>query len=128
MTVVHAALRRPAPVAVAIGAVVLLLAAPAVGLKTGPPSQTQLPKDAPARRDFELIVHSVGAGFESPFVLVAATNHGAITDPTRLAALARWQRRIAGLPGVQAVVGPAQVSRAVEPLRKTGSALLASNG
>jgi putative drug exporter of the RND superfamily len=128
MAIVHAALRRPAPVAVAIGAVVLLLAAPAVALKTGPPSQTQLPKDAPARRDFELIARSVGAGFESPFVLVAATRHGVITDPTRLAALARWQRRIAALPGVQAVVGPAQVSRAVEPLRKTGSALLSSGG
>jgi RND superfamily putative drug exporter len=128
MTMVHAALRRPAPVAVAIGAVVLLLAAPAVALKTGPPSQTQLPKDAPARQDFELIARSVGAGFESPFVLVAATRHGEITDPDRLAALARWQRRIAALPGVQAVVGPAQVSRAVGPLRTTGAALLASNG
>ncbi len=36
MTLVSAALRRPAPVAALIGAVVLLLAAPAIGLKIGP--------------------------------------------------------------------------------------------
>ena len=94
----------------------------------GPAQPDAAAHDAPARQDFELIARSVGAGFESPFVVVAATDHGAITDPARLAALARWQRRIAALPGVQAVVGPAQVSRAVAPLRKTGSALLASGG
>ena len=45
--------RRPAPAgrrsAIAIGAVVLLLAAPALALKTGPPSPDQLAKNNPAR-------------------------------------------------------------------------------
>ncbi len=95
MAVVSAALRRPSPVAIAIGAVVLVLAAPALALKTGPPSTGQLPKDDPARVDGELIARSVGAGFESPFVVVAATENGPITEPDRLAALSRWQRRIA---------------------------------
>jgi RND superfamily putative drug exporter len=128
MTIVSAALRRPAPVAALIGAVVLVLAAPALGLKTGSFSITQLSHDDPSRLDAELIQRSIGAGFEAPYVIVAAARHGTITDPARLAALSRWQRRIAATPGVESVIGPGQVSRAVEPLRKTGSAVLASNG
>jgi RND superfamily putative drug exporter len=124
MGLVTAALRRPVPVAIAIGAVVLFLAAPALALKTGPPSPTQLDKDNPARADSELLARTVGPGFESPFVVVAATEDGPITDPDHLTALTRWQRRIAALPGVQAVVGPARVARAVAPLRRRGKALL----
>ena len=123
MTVVGAALRRPAPVAIAIGVVVLLLAAPAVGLKTGPPSQTQLAHDDPIREDFELIQHAVGPGYDAPFVIVAGAEEGTVTEPGRLAALSRWQHRIAAQPGVQAVIGPAQISRAVEPLRQAGGLL-----
>lgn len=125
MKLVGAALRRPAPIAIAIGAVVLALAAPAVALKTGPPSQAQLALDDPIREDFELIRQAVGPGYDAPFVIVATTEQGTVTEPRRLAALSLWQHRIADLPGVQAVVGPAQVSRAVAPLRRAGS-LLAS--
>jgi len=128
MTVVHAALRRPAPVAAAIGGIVLVLAAPAIALKTGPPSPEQLAHDDPARRDAELIDRAIGPGFDAPFVIVATAKQGAITDPGRLSALAHWQRRIAKLPGVQAVIGPGQVSRAVAPLRNVGAGVLASNG
>ncbi len=127
MTLVTAALRRPAPVAIAIGLVVLLLAAPAIGLKTGPPSQTQLSHDDPIRKDFELIERSIGPGYDAPFVIVASADRGTVTEPRRLAALSRWQHRIAAQPGVQAVVGPAQVSKAVAPLRQAG-ALLAAGG
>ena len=127
MTLVAAALRRPVPVVIAISAVVLLLAAPAVGLKTGPPSQTQLAHDDPIRKDFELIERAIGPGYDAPFVVVAATDRGTVTEPSRLAALSRWQHRIAALPGVQTVVGPAQVSRAVAPLRQAG-ALFATGG
>jgi putative drug exporter of the RND superfamily len=127
MALVAAALRRPAAAAIAIGTVVLLLAAPAIGLKTGPPSQTQLAGDDPIRQDFELIRRSVGPGYDAPFVIVAASDDGSVTEPRRLAALSRWQRRIAAQPGVQAVIGPAQISRAVAPLRQAG-ALLATGG
>ena len=127
MAVVGAALRRPAPVALAIGFVLLLLAVPALGLKTGPPSQTQLAQDDPARKDFELIERSIGPGYDAPFVVVAAAEDGTVTEPHRLAVLSRWQHRIAAQPGVQAVVGPAQISQAVKPLRQA-SALLATGG
>ncbi len=127
MAFVTAALRRPAAAAIAIGAVVLALAAPAVGLKTGPPSQTQLAHDDPARKDFELIENSIGPGYDAPFVIVASADRGTVTEPRRLSALSRWQHKIAALPGVQAVVGPAQVSQAVAPLRRA-SGLLATGG
>ncbi len=128
MTVVGAALRRPAAVAAAIGAIVLLLAAPVAALKTGPLSPGQLPSDDPVRQDYELISSSIGPGFDAPFVVVAAAEEGTMTEDKRLEALGRWQRRIAKQPGVQAVIGPAQVSRAVAPLREAGSGLLASGG
>jgi RND superfamily putative drug exporter len=127
MALVGAALRRPAPVAIAIGAVVLLLAAPAVALKTGPPSQTQLAHDDPIRQDFELIERAIGPGYDAPFVVVASAAEGTVTEPHRLAVLSRWQHQVAALPGVQAVVGPGQVSRAVAPLRRAES-LLATSG
>ncbi len=128
MTLVTAALRRPAPVAAAIGVVVLVLAAPALALKTGPFSLGELPHDDPVRDDAEEIFQAIGSGFEAPYVIVAAADRGTITDANRLAALSRWQRRIADTPGVQLVIGPGQVAKAVKPLREFGSGVLLSNG
>ena len=128
MALVGAALRRPVPVAAAIGLVLLALSAPALALKTGPPSQTQLAHDDPTREDFERVVGAIGPGYDAPFVIVAAAKEGTITDPARLATLSRWQREIAKLDGVKTVVGPAQVSRRVTPLRERGSRLLRAGG
>jgi RND superfamily putative drug exporter len=127
MALVAAALRRPAPVAAAIGAVVLLLAAPALALKTGPFSIGQLAKDDPARQSAELIEESAGGGLEAPYVVVAATPSGPITEEDTLEALTRWQKRIAQTPGVQSVIGPSQLARSVRPLQRGLSRLLASN-
>jgi RND superfamily putative drug exporter len=127
MVFVNAALRRPVPVALAIGAVVLVLAAPALALKTGPLSPAQLPSGDPVRRDYERITQAAGSGFEAPFQIVVAAHRGTITEPKRLDTLERWQRRIADLPGVEAVAGPGQIARAVAPLRKGGETLLASD-
>ncbi|MET0305858.1 MAG: MMPL family transporter [Solirubrobacterales bacterium] len=127
MALVAGALRRPAAAAIVIGAVVLALAVPAVALKTGPPSQAQLAHDDPIRQDFELIEHAIGPGYDAPFVVVASAEQGTVTEPRRLAVLSRWQHQVAALPGVQTVVGPAQISRAVAPLRRA-EALLATTG
>jgi RND superfamily putative drug exporter len=128
MAMVSAALKRPALVAALIGGVVLALAAPALGLKTGPFSATQLPGDDPVRRDAEMISRSVGRGFEAPFTIVVTAGNGTITEPDRLAELGRWQHRLSGLPGVQSVVGPRQVASAVAPLRRAGRSFLVSKG
>jgi RND superfamily putative drug exporter len=128
MTVVEGALRRPALVAAAIGLVLLVLAAPALGLKTGPPSPGQLAHDAPAREDAELIDRTIGPGWDAPFQIVAVNPKGAITDPKSLGALDRFQRQLAAMPGVQAVVGPGELAKRVSPLQELGNAVLSTEG
>jgi RND superfamily putative drug exporter len=128
MTLVRGALSRPLLAAVLIGVVVLVLAAPVLALKTGPPSAQQLPSSNQARKEAELISDSIGPGWEAPFVLVAVSDKGPITGRASLAALTRWQHRIAADPGVQAVIGPGQIRKQVKPLQKTGNDLLAGRG
>jgi X-X-X-Leu-X-X-Gly heptad repeat protein len=113
---------------VLIGGVVVLLAAPTIGLTTGPPSPEQLPRNDSAREDAELIAEVTAPGYEAPYSIVAATDEGAITDAKYLDALNRFQHRLADLPGVQAVVGPGQIAKRVAPLKETGNAIFASNG
>ncbi len=128
MTLVRGALSRPLVAVLLIGFIVLLLALPVVTLKTGPPSAQQLPSSNPAREEAELIADAIGPGWEAPFVVVAVSNKGPITEADSLAALTRWQRRIAADPGVQAVIGPAQIKHQVRPLQKSGNDLLAGRG
>lgn len=128
MELVGTALARPRLAAVLIGGALLLLALPVLGLKTGPPSADQLPRDNGAREDAEAIDTAIGAGWDAPYLLVAATDDGPITTRAHLAALRRVQRQIAADPAVQAVVGPGQVERRVAPLRKRGNELLAEEG
>jgi putative drug exporter of the RND superfamily len=128
MVLVRGALSRPLLAAILIGVVVMLLAIPALTLKTGPPSAEQLPSSNPARQEAELLADAIGPGWEAPFVVVAVSDKGPITEADTLAALARWQRRIADDPGVQAVIGPAKIKKQVKPLQQTGNDLLAGRG
>ena len=128
MTLVRGALGRPLPAAILIGVVVLLLAAPALALKTGPPSAEQLPASNQARQEAELIADTIGPGWDAPFVLVAVAEQGPITEGRSLAALTRRQRLIADDPGVQAVIGPAPIRRQARQLQRAGNDLLAERG
>ena len=128
MAVVGSALRRPRLAAGLIGGALLLLAAPALALRTGAPDVTQLPASNSARRDAEVVDRAVGEGWDAPFVMVAAARSGPITSGRRLAALSRAQREIAADPAVQAVIGPRQVARRVAPLKRGGEDLLAGRG
>ena len=114
----QAVLRRPALAAALVAAPLFLLMLPLLGFATGAPGIDELSSSNAARRDAEAIDRAVGPGWEAPFVLVAATDRGPITDAPDLTALARWQRRIAAVPGVRAVIGPAPVARTTAPLRK----------
>ncbi len=127
MTFVDAALRRPVLATVLIGGITLVLAVPAFGLKTGPPSTEQLPSSNDVREDFDVVQEAIGPGYEAPFVLIASTDNGTVTERKRLDQLAKWQRRIAKDPGVQAVIGPEEVAERTEPLKKTGNELRTSN-
>jgi putative drug exporter of the RND superfamily len=128
MRFVNAALRRPLAAALVIGAILLALAAPAVGLKLGPPSPEQLAKNAPARKNAELVDHAIGPGWDAPFQIVATNPNGPITDPGSMAALEGFQHKVAALPGVKVVIGPQAATRRVEPLQELGNAALSSHG
>jgi putative drug exporter of the RND superfamily len=128
MTMVGAALKKPAVATLLIGALLLALATPAIGLKTGPPSPEQLSQDAPARQDAELIDDSFGPGYEAPFQVVAVSGEGPITDAKDLAALENFQRKVAAIPGVRTVIGPGPAVKRVEPLQRLGNSFLSSKG
>src|SRR6201999_1439404 len=128
MRCVTGALRRPLAAALVIGASLLALAAPAVGLKLGPPSPEQLSEDAPARQNAELIDHAIGPGWDAPFQIVATNPNGPITDAGSLAALEHFQHKVASFEGVKVVIGPQAATKRVEPLQELGNSALASRG
>lgn len=128
MAFVNAALRRPLLAAVIVGGVLLALAAPAVGLKLGPPSPEQLPKDSPARQDQEKIAAAIGPGWSAAFTVVATNPNGPITDPGSMAALEHFQHKVAKFAGVKLVIGPQAATKPVEPLQELGNAVLSKKG
>ena len=128
MLFVSAALRKPALATLAIGLLLLVLAGPAIGLKTGPPSPEQLPTDNAARLDAELVDRSVGQGWDAPFQIVAVSREGPITSAKNLASINNFQRKLAKTPGVQAVIGPGRATKRVDRLQQLGNAVLSSKG
>ena len=128
MRFVNGALRRPLLAALVIGAILLALAGPAVGLKLGPPSPEQLAQDAPARQNAELVDHAIGPGWDAPFQVVATNPNGPITDAGSMAALEHFQHKIASFKGVKVVIGPQAATKRVKPLQELGNSALASRG
>ncbi|HVD38607.1 MAG TPA: MMPL family transporter [Solirubrobacterales bacterium] len=120
---VAAALRNPALAACLVAVPLLLLTLPVLGFTTGAPGIDELPSSSAARQNAETIDRAVGPGWEAPFILVAATGRGPITDRRDLALLGRWQRRIAAQPGIRTVIGPGPISRRALPLRSLGQKL-----
>jgi putative drug exporter of the RND superfamily len=118
-----AALRRPALAACLVAVPLLLLTLPVLGFATGAPGIDELPSSNPARKSAEAIDRAVGPGWEAPFVLVAATDRGPITDRADLATLSRWQRRISWQAGVRAAIGPGPIANRTGPLRSLGKKL-----
>jgi RND superfamily putative drug exporter len=128
MVMVSAALRKPAVAALLIGAVLLVLAAPALGLKTGPPSPEQLSSDSPARKNVELVDSAIGPGWDAPFQVVVVSKEGPITEAKSIAAIETFQKRLARTPGVQAVIGPGKAIKRINRLQQLGNAVLSSKG
>jgi RND superfamily putative drug exporter len=120
-----APLRYPALAACLVAVPLVLLTLPVLGFTTGAPGIDELPSSNEARQSAETIDRAVGPGWEAPFVLVAATDHGPITGRRDLATLSRWQRRIAAQPGVRTVIGPAPIARRAAPLQALGAGLSA---
>jgi RND superfamily putative drug exporter len=117
------ALRRPALAGALIVVPLLLLSAPALAFNTGSPGVDELSPSSPARQDSEAISKAVGAGWQAPFILTLASERGPVTSRRRLALLGATQRRIAGLSGVDSVIGPGQIAAAAMPLRSLAGEL-----
>jgi RND superfamily putative drug exporter len=128
MLFVNAALRRPLLAALLIGGLLLVLAAPALGLKLGPPSPEQLSKDSPTRQDQEKVSAAIGPGWAAAFTVVASNPHGPITDPGTMAALEHFQHKVAKFEGVRLVIGPQAATKRVQPLQELGNSALSSEG
>jgi RND superfamily putative drug exporter len=90
----------------------LAIAAPAGALSIGPPDPRQLPPSDPTRQGFEALRREIGPGWSAPIAVVATARDGVISDPGRLAAISRWQKRVARDPAVEAVIGPASFGEA----------------
>lgn len=118
-----AALRNPALAACLVAVPLVLLTLPVLCFATGAPGIDELPSSNEARQSAETIDRAVGPGWEAPFVLVAATDRGPITNRRDLALLARWQRQIAEQPGIRTVIGPGPLARRAAPLRSLGKKL-----
>ncbi len=120
--------RRNAAIAglLATGAL-LALAVPAVGLKTGPPDVSQLPKNNQARVAFEEVARVMGPGWPTPYNMIVVNPSGPITTAKTLEALDRFQEKIAKDPAVASVAGPGTLSSATKPLGKLPTALAESS-
>ena len=110
--------RHPAPLAGLGVAALLLLAVPALGLNTGPPDVTQLPRSAQARQDFEAVNATMGAGWATPYNVVVASKDRPITSASLLRSIDRFQTQIAHDPQAASVVGPGALVTATKDLKK----------
>jgi RND superfamily putative drug exporter len=122
-TAAASALRRPAIATALIVVPLLLLSLPALAFDTGSPGVDELPSASQARQDSEVISDAVGPGWQAPFVITLAARNGPVTSPRRLRLLSATQRRIAGLRGVNGVIGPGVIAAAAAPLRSLGGEL-----
>ncbi|HEV7400425.1 MAG TPA: MMPL family transporter [Solirubrobacterales bacterium] len=107
--------RHPRAV-VGIMCVLLLLAGLAFNLDSGTSSIALLPSADPGRLQQEEIQRYLGPGWVSPMEVVMDTGGTPVTSPSRLRALAAFQRKVERDPGVESMAGFSKVSKAVKPL------------
>jgi RND superfamily putative drug exporter len=91
-------------------AILAALAVPALALKTGPESISQLPANSPARIAFNEINQVMGPGYATPYNLIVVANGRPITTPALLASLNRFQLQIAADKTVDSVTGPGAIN------------------
>ncbi len=105
-----AVLRRPVAATILVLGLMLALSAPALSLETGPPDPRIIPKDDPARADFEVVERELGASRSMPYEVTIVANRGTLADE-RLKELAKFERELARDPDAAEVLGPATVAR-----------------
>ncbi len=100
----RAVMRRPVAVLIPTLAVLLILGLPFMRVRFNAPDATILPPSVPSRASYELLAREFGEGEFAPLTLAIRTPTAA-TDPTSLAALYEYSRRLAADPRVTHVVG-----------------------
>jgi RND superfamily putative drug exporter len=97
----HAVQRRPWPAAIAATAILLLLAAPALGMRLGFPDAGNDPPDTMTRQSYDLITEGFGPGANGPLVIAAELpDRSAASEIDELAAQLRDE------PGIAFVAEP----------------------
>jgi putative drug exporter of the RND superfamily len=101
----HRVSRKPWPYLIAVSVVLLTLAAPALGLKTGFPDSGDNPTTRSDRRAYDLLAEGFGPGFSSPLLIVADLRDTTVDAES----IPRLATSIAADPGI-AEVGAPEVS------------------
>jgi len=97
---------RPWPAAIVAAAILLLLAAPALGMRLGFPDAGNDPPDTMTRQAYDLISEGFGPGSNGPLVMVAVLpDRAAESDVDALAQRLREEEGVAYVPAPQ--VNPA---------------------
>jgi RND superfamily putative drug exporter len=94
--------RRPALAALLSAGLILLLAAPALGMKLSMPDESSQARGTMGYSSYATMAHGFGPGFDAPLIVAASL-------PSRTASTTRLAHAIAATPGI-ARVSPAQVS------------------
>lgn len=97
-----------------------LLAVPALALKSGQPTTSQLPGDSKARIAFEEVSRVMGPGWATPYNLIVVANGRPITTPALLAHVYGLQTQIAHNKTVVSVAGPGQINSVSKQLKSFG--------
>ncbi|HEX6229246.1 MAG TPA: MMPL family transporter, partial [Solirubrobacterales bacterium] len=97
----HAVQRRPWPAAIAAAALLLVLAAPALGMRLGFPDAGNDPPDTMTRQAYDLITEGFGPGTNGPLVIAAD-----LPDPGARGEVEALASRLRGEEGVAFVDDP----------------------
>jgi RND superfamily putative drug exporter len=98
---VEAIQRRPAVAAIAATAIMLALAAPALGLRLGASDAGNDPAGKTTRNSYDLVARGFGKGFNGPLQLAVK-----LPKANADSALARLDRSLRATPGVASVAAP----------------------
>jgi RND superfamily putative drug exporter len=110
--IAQSVMRRPVVVLVAVTVPLVLLALPALGMKTYTPDARILPAASSVRTGYQDIEAAFGTGAPSPMQTVVTSTSPVGTARTDTALLA-LQRRLAALPGVASVQSATGALKAV---------------
>ena len=99
-------------------ALLAVLALPALSLASGPPDVSQLPASAKARIAFQEVSRVMGPGWATPYDLIVVAPNRPLTTPSLLAALDRFQTKIAKVGTVESVTGPGVINTTSAQLSK----------